>query len=431
MQRKLVWKIILIFAIVFCSIAYLYIKKIKFGLDLIGGMHLVLVPDTKDLSQDKAKDAAERALEVIRNRVDDFGVAEPVVHLEGQGENKRIVVQLPGLDDPKRAEKIIGQTALLEFKIVDDDGLNLALEKGPKPGWEILKDKDGNNYLVKKEPEMTGEYLTDAWVSRTDQVGLGMGLGISFSLDSIGGRKFAKITGENVNKKLAIILDGKVKSAPVIRTRIPDGMGIIEGNFTMEEASDLTIVLRAGTLPAPVNIVENKTVGASLGHDAVKRGLIAGFFGAIVVALFMAIYYKFSGFIAILCLAYNMAVILGVLSAFKATLTLPGIAGFILIIGMAIDANVLIFERIKEEIRAGKSIRGAIDSGFKRAFWTIFDSNLTTLIAAFILFHFGTGPVRGFAVVLSIGIFGSMFSALFLGRTVFDIISYRKEAISI
>ncbi|MEW6103771.1 MAG: protein translocase subunit SecD [bacterium] len=431
MQKKVVWKIILILLIFGGTIAYLYLKKLKLGLDLIGGMNLVLVPDTSKLSSKQAEDAAERALEVIRNRVDEFHVAEPVVQLEGQGENKRIVVQLPGLDDPERAKKIVGQTALLEFKLVDEANLNTALEKGPRTGWEILKDEDGNNYLVKEKADMTGEHLNDAWVSRTDQMGLGSNIGISFSLDPVGARKFAKVTGENIDKNLAIILDGKVKSAPVIRSRIPDGKGQITGNFTMDDARDLAVVLRAGTLPAPVNIVENRTVGASLGHDAVKKGLLAGLVGALMVVLFMVLYYKFSGLVAVLGVSYTIAVILGVLAGFSATLTLPGIAGLVLTIGMAVDANVLIFERIKEELKAGRSVRNAIDAGFKRAFLTILDSNLTTLITAFILFYFGTGPIKGFAVTLSIGIIASMFSALFLCKTVFDISFSRKEKISI
>jgi len=431
MQRRVVWRIIVILLIFSATTAYLYLKKLKLGLDLIGGMHLVLVPDISGLSPQEARDAPERALEVIRNRVDEFNVAEPVVQLEGQGENKRVVVQLPGLSDPERAKKIIGQTALLEFKLVDDANLNTALEKGAKKGWEILKDEDGNNYLVKEKPEMTGEHLKDAWVSRTNQMGLGGNIGISFSLDAIGTRKFARITGENIEKRLAIILDGKVKSAPTIKSRIPDGRGQITGNFTMDEARDLAVVLRAGTLPVPVNIVENRVVGASLGQDAVKKGLLAGFFGAIAVIIFMIVYYKFSGLVAVLGIFYTIAFILGVLAFFSATLTLPGIAGLVLTIGMAVDANILIFERIKEELKGGRSVRNAIDSGFKRAFVTIFDSNLTTLITAFILYYFGTGPIKGFAITLSIGIIGSMFSAIFLCRTVFDIAFLRKEKISI
>lgn len=431
MQKKVVWKIILILLVFGGAITYLYLKKLKLGLDLIGGMYLVLVPDTSGIPPDKAKDAPERTLEVIRNRVDEFQVAEPIVQLEGREENKRIVVQLPGLDNPERAKKIIGQTALLEFRLVDTVGLNTALEKGPRKGWEILKDEDGENYLVKEQADMTGEHLKDAWVSRVDQAGLGSNLGISFLLDGVGARKFAKLTGENIEKPLAIVLDGKVKSAPTIQSRIPNGRGQITGDFTMEEARDLAIVLRAGTLPTPIEIVENRVVGASLGHDAVKRGLQAGLFGAICVIIFMVLYYKFSGFVAIFGIFYAIAILAGVLSAFGATLTLPGIAGIVLTLGMAVDANVLIFERIKEELRAGRSVRNAIDGGFKRACIVILDSNLTTLITTFILFYFGTGPVKGFAITLSIGILASMFSALILCRTVFDIAFYRKERISI
>lgn len=431
MSKRIVWKIIIIVLIFGGTIAYLYIKKLKLGLDIVGGMQLVLAPSLEGISPDKAKDAPERALEVIRNRVDEFKVSEPVVQLEGQGENKRIIVQLPGLDDPERAKKIIGQTALLEFKLVDETNLNTALEKGPKKGWEILKDKDGNNFLVKKKADMTGEYLKDAWVTRVSGGGLGSNLGISFSLEPAGARKFARTTGENIGKRLAIILDGKVKSAPTIQTRIPNGRGQITGDFSMDEARDLAIVLRAGTLPTPIDIVENRTVGASLGHDAVKRGLLAGLFGAICVVVFMVLCYKFSGFVAVLGVSYTIAIILGILAAFSATLTLPGIAGLILTIGMSVDANILIFERIKEELRAGRSCRNAIETGFKRVFLTILDSNLTTLIIAVILFYFGTGQIKGFAITLGIGILVSMFSVMFLCRTVFDITFYRKEKISI
>jgi protein-export membrane protein SecD len=424
-------RILVVMIVLGAALGYLYTKPLKLGLDLVGGMHLVLVPETEGLSEDKAKDAAERALEVIRNRVDEFQVAEPIVQLQGQGENKAIIVQLPGLDDPERARKVIGETALLEFKLVDEDNLSKALDEGPKKGWEILTNEDGESFLVRKEPDLTGEYLKDAWVSRRSPTGLGTNIVVSLEFDSIGARKFAKLTGENIGKKLAIILDGKVKSAPVINTRIPNGQAIIEGRFTLEEARDLAVVLRAGTLPTPVKIVENRTVGPSLGHDAVRRGMIAALVGSVAVVLFMVVYYKFCGLIATLALASNMAIILGVLAGFSATLTLPGIAGLILTIGMSIDANVLIFERIKEELAEGKSLRGGIEAGFKRALWVILDANLTTLIVAFILFHFGTGPIRGFAVTLSIGIFGSIFCALFLGKLVFSIISYQKDRIAI
>ncbi|MDI6751289.1 MAG: protein translocase subunit SecD [bacterium] len=431
MRKGMGWKVILVLAILGVAFFYLYTKPLKLGLDLVGGMHLVLVPEITGLPPDKSKDAIERSLEVIRNRVDEFQVSEPIVQLQGQGENRVIVVELPGLRDPERARKIIGEVASLEFKLVDEDGLSKALEVGPKKGWQILKDADGKNYLVKEKAELTGEYLKDAYLSRSSESGLGLSTVVALEFDSIGARKFAKVTGENVGKQLAIVLDGKVKSAPKINTRIPDGRAVIEGSFTREEARDLAVVLRAGTLPAPVKIVENRTVGPSLGRDSVQNGLLAGIVGTIIVTLFIIAYYKFSGVVAILGLVWNMAIILGVLAGFGATLTLPGIAGLVLTIGMSVDANVLIFERIKEELRTGKSLKGAIDAGFKRAYIVIFDSNLTTLLAAFILYQFGTGPVRGFAVTVSIGILGSMFAALFLCRLVFDTVFYQKEKISI
>jgi len=367
--------------------------------------------------------AVDKGLETIRNRVDEFGVSEPTI--QKQSEN-RILIQLPGIKDPKRAIDIIGRTALLEFKIVNDEyDINEAL-KGEIPlGCEILYSKHEDKktgeitkepFLLKKRTLLTGEHLTSANV-RFDQFNRPY---VAISFDSSGGRRFETITGENVKKRLAIILDNNVYSAPVIRQKISGGGAIIEGNFTTEEARDLAIVLRAGSLPAPVKILEQRTVGPSLGHDSIREGIKSVIIGGAAVVAFMMIYYLLSGIIANAALCLNMLIILAALAAFRATLTLPGIAGILLTIGMAVDANVLIFERTREELRTGKTARAAIDSGYAKALITILDANITTLIAALFLFQFGTGPVKGFAVTLTIGLIASLFTAIVCTRVIFD-----------
>jgi protein-export membrane protein SecD len=396
-------------------------EKIKLGLDLQGGMHLVLEVDTAKLPPGSdPSDAVDRALEIIRNRVDKFGVSEPVIQRQGKD---RIVVQLPGLKDPQRAKKLIGSTALLEFKLVDNERLDEA-EAGKVPkGYEILEDDEGKKYLVKKEPELTGASLVNAWVD-TSQTGIMAQTVVSLEFDKKGARKFARVTGAHVGEQLAIVLDGKVKSAPVIRSRIDGGRAQIEGNFSLEEARDLKIILRAGALPAPVKIIEERTVGPSLGHDSIRKGIMASIIGFILVVLFMSIYYQLSGIIANVALVGCLIMLLGGLAGFKGTLTLPGIAGIILTMGMALDSNILIFERIREELRAGRTVKAAIDGGYKKAFWTVFDSHVTTLITGLILFTFGTGPIKGFAVTLSLGVSISLFTALVITRLIFDL---RKE----
>jgi protein-export membrane protein SecD len=396
-------------------------EKIKLGLDLQGGMHLVLEVDTAKLPPGSdPSDAVDRALEIIRNRVDKFGVSEPVIQRQGKD---RIVVQLPGLKDPQRAKKLIGSTALLEFKLVDNERLDEA-EAGKVPkGYEILEDDEGKKYLVKKEPELTGASLVNAWVD-TSQTGIMAQTVVSLEFDKKGARKFARVTGAHVGEQLAIVLDGKVKSAPVIRSRIDGGRAQIEGNFSLEEARDLKIILRAGALPAPVKIIEERTVGPSLGQDSIRKGIMASIIGFILVVLFMSIYYQLSGIIANVALVGCLIMLLGGLAGFKGTLTLPGIAGIILTMGMALDSNILIFERIREELRAGRTVKAAIDGGYKKAFWTVFDSHVTTLITGLILFTFGTGPIKGFAVTLSLGVSISLFTALVITRLIFDL---RKE----
>ena len=370
------------------------------------------------------KMAAEQALETIRNRIDEFGVSEPDIRL--QGEN-RILIQLPGISDTKRAKKLIGRTALLEFRLVDDvHDVNAALKGNVPPGSEILyqinEDPDTGRirktpYLVRKRTPLTGADLTDARVQINSQYNEPY---VSMEFSRKGGRIFERITGENVNKQLAIVLDNTIYSAPNIKQKISGGKAIIEGNFTTEEARDLAIVLRAGALPAPVNIIEERTVGPSLGHDSIRKGLLSVSIGGIFVILFMFIYYRGAGLIADLALILNIVLIAGGLAGFGATLTLPGIAGIILTIGMAVDANVLIFERIREEMAIGKTPRAAVNAGYDRATLTILDANVTTLIAALVLFQFGTGPVKGFAVTLTLGILSSLFTALILSRVIFD-----------
>jgi preprotein translocase subunit SecD len=376
------------------------------------------------------ENAVEQALETIRNRIDQFGVNEPTLQRQGKD---RILIQLPGIADPQRAISIIGRTALLEFKLVNDEySLDKALKGDIPPGNEILYQKTTNEatgsvserpYLLKKRALLTGEYLTNAEV-RIDSRRFNEPY-VFITFDKTGARLFRKITSENVKKRLAIILDNTVYSAPVIQETIPDGKAQISGMFTMKEAHDLALVLRSGALPAPVKILENRTVGPSLGRDSVRQGVNSMILGGILVIVFMLLYYRMSGSIADFALLLNLVLMAGALGYFHATLTLPGMAGIILTIGMAVDANVLIFERIREELRLGKTVRASVDSGFSKAFLTILDANVTTLIAAVFLFQFGTGPVKGFAVTLIIGIVASMFTAIFVSRVVFDFILNR------
>ncbi len=375
--------------------------------------------------------AVSQALETIRNRIDQFGVSEPDIMRQGE---ERILIQLPGVEDTQRAKSLIGKTAQLEFKLLDETGDVTAAERGQvPPGSELLyqvrADAETNRtvktpYLVRKRSLLTGAYLTDARVQIDSQYNEPY---VSINFDRKGGRIFERITGENVKKRLAIVLDDRVYSAPVIQERISGGEARITGNFTTEEARDLAIVLRAGALPAPVNILEERTVGPSLGHDSISKGLTSMAVGGLLVVLFMLVYYKASGLIADLALALNILLIAGGLAGFGATLTLPGIAGIILTIGMAVDANVLIFERIREELHVGKTPYAAVSAGFDRATLTILDANVTTLIAALVLFQFGTGPVKGFAVTLSLGVLSSLFTALIVSRSIFDYLLVKRR----
>jgi preprotein translocase subunit SecD len=382
--------------------------------------------------------AVRQGLETIRNRVDQFGVAEPSI--QQQGEN-RILVQLPGVQDPGRAKALIGKTALLEFKMVDErTDPETALKAGPPPGTEILYqrrvDKQTREerkvpFLVQKKAAITGRDVSTARVSIDQNTSEPY---VSVDFNAAGARAFSELTNANVGKRLAIVLDGNVHSAPQIRERIPSGRAQITGGFTTDEATDLAIVLRAGALPAPVQVLEERTVGPSLGADSIRQGIIAILASTALVFVFMLAYYRMSGLIADVALGLNLLLLMATMAGFHATLTLPGIAGIALTIGMAVDTNILIFERIREELRAGKTVRGAIDAGFARAFKTVIDTHVTVLVSGLILFQFGTGPVKGFAVTLMIGIAVSLFTAVFFTRLIFDLIymgQRKRETLSI
>ncbi len=376
--------------------------------------------------------AAEKALMKIRNRVDEYGAREPDIRPQGE---KRILVQLPGVIDEEKARKEIGRTGNLEFKLVDDiHDMREALKGKLPPGSQILyyrkddPERAGRPVLLKKETLLTGDYLSEARVRFDPSNGLPY---VAIKFNTKGSRIFARITEQNTGKQLAIVLDNEVYSAPVIQNKIV-GEGMITGNFTDDSAKNLALILREA-FPTPVKILYEKTVGPSLGEDSIRKGLISMLIGGALVILFMLIYYRGAGVIANMALIVNIILIAGGLAAFNATLTLPGIAGIILTIGMAVDANVLIFERIREELRLGKTALAAVDAGFERASLTILDANVTTLIAALILFQFGSGPVKGFAVTLSLGVISSLFTALILSRAIFEffLVQRRVKRLSI
>lgn len=376
-----------------------------------------------------AEAAVDQNVEKIRNRVDQFGVAEPLIQREG---GNRIVVQLPGIKEPQRAINLIGQTALLEFKLLDDrHSLEEALAgKVPEASqvlYEKVLDERGNvvrriPYLLEQKTLLTGDTLTSAEV-RINRDTNEPYVGIEF--DREGARIFAEVTEKNVGRRLAIVLDENVYSAPRINEKIPGGQAQITGRFSMEEARDLAIVLRAGALPAPVNIISNLTVGPSLGQDSIAAGLRASLLGGLLVVLLMGVYYRGAGLIADGALLLNLLLLLGALAMIRATLTLPGIAGIALTVGMAVDSNVLIFERIREELRLGKTVRAAIDAGYEKAWVAIIDSHVTTLITGFALFLFGSGPVKGFAVTLTLGVTINLFTAIVGTKLVFDWLTAR------
>jgi preprotein translocase subunit SecD len=380
----------------------------------------------------------DQSLETIRNRIDQFGVSEPVIQRQGVN---HILVQLPGIQDPQRAKDIIGKTALLEFKLVDDNvNPEEAVKNGPPPGRQVLFGQAGKGtagasgprvpYVLEARTLMTGEYIQDAKVRPGQQL---QGPYVELILNDQGARLFEQITAANVKRRMAIVLDNNVYSAPVIQERIGGGRASITGSFDIKEARDLSIVLRAGALPAPVEIVEERTVGPSLGRDSITQGLTSFAVGGALVVLFMVAYYKGAGLVADVALIFNVLFMVAILAGFQAVLTLPGIAGIVLTIGMAVDANVLINERIREEIRAGRAVRSAIEAGYQNALPAILDSNVTTFLSGVILFQFGTGPIKGFAVTLCVGILTTIVTAVYLTRVYYDyrIGARRLERISI
>jgi len=411
------------------------------------GTNIVYKISDKEANRIK-NNAADQAIETIRNRIDQFGVAEPTIQRQGTNE---IVIQLPGIKDPKRAIEIIGKTAQLEFKLVDDASpvaaeIPASIEPGEEENLlkkfaeklpaddELLFEKRVNRetgavrkipILVKKQAALTGDLLKEARVN-IDSSRAGYPY-VSISFNAAGAKLFDEVTAANVKKRLAIVLDNTIYSAPEIKERIGGGNAQISGSFSMDEAKDLSIVLKAGALPAPVKMLQNITVGPSLGTDSIEAGKMAGILGTLLVVLFMIVYYKLSGVIADFALVLNIILLLGAMASLNATLTMPGIAGIILAIGMAVDSNVLMFERMRDELRSGKTPRAAVDSGYKKAFWTIFDSHVTTLITAAVLFQFGTGPIKGFAVTLSLGVAINLFTALVGTKTVFDLILSRRD----
>jgi preprotein translocase subunit SecD len=380
----------------------------------VGGNRLTLKL-TEEAIEQRRRSAVEQSIEIVRRRIDETGTREPTIQRQG---DDRILIQLPGVDDPDRIKRLLGKTAKMTFHLVDPSVSPLEAEAGRlPPGSQLLyeeSDDDGappQPHVVRKRVVVSGDMLVDAQTT-FDQ---GQPV-VSFRFDSQGGRKFGEATKNNVGNQLAIVLDGKVVSAPVIRAAIMGGNGIISGNFTVQKANDLALLLRAGALPAPLKILEERSVGPDLGADSVRAGKIAAVIGFAAVVAFIAFYYGLFGLAANLALMVNMTLIGSALSLLQATLTLPGIAGIVLTIGMAVDANVLIFERIREETRSGKTPMAAVEAGYKRALGTIMDANITTLIAAIILFSLGSGPVKGFAVTLGIGIITSLFTAFTLTR---------------
>ncbi|MDY6933849.1 MAG: protein translocase subunit SecD [Spirochaetota bacterium] len=442
-------------------------KKINLGLDLQGGMHLVLRANfgkiekkmNKELTKSDKNEITQQALELLRNRIDKFGVSEPSIRPRG---NEAIEIQLPGVKNPKIVKKVIGTTGRVEYRLVDGEyskkannwlKLNYKDEELPqssdeqtllltkisrgiklprnlellffyKMNKEIKKIYPAHITALEKNVSLAGNDISKSWVGQ-DEYGR---LAVHFTTTPDGASKFAQVTSEkNHGKKLSIIIDDKVRSAPQINVQITTGQAVIQGDFTPDEVNTLARIIKEGALPVDLEIIEERTVGPSLGQDSIEFGINAIMIGFIGVMIFMIFYYKVAGIIADLGLMLNMIFMLALLSWLGFTLTLPGIAGFILTVGMAVDANVIIYERIKEELRNGKSIRMSVVNGFDRAFWTIFDANLTTLIAAFILSQFGTGPIKGFAVTLFIGIICSMFVALYITRFIYEIISLNKR----
>jgi preprotein translocase subunit SecD len=391
----------------------------------------------KPVAADIRERTLDQSLETIRNRIDSLGVSEPTIQERGQGEYE-ILVQLPGVDDPARVKEIMQTTALLEIKEVKDGPFSsreqaLSTMNGVlPPGTELVEsvekpegDTAASNvnewYLVVRPPAITGRDLRNARPGRDEN----NRPEVDFTLTADGARRFGDFTERNVGNRLAVVLDGKIQSVATIRSRIADS-GRITGRFSQQRANDLSLVLRAGALPASMHYLEERTVGPSLGADSIREGIIASIVGLAAVIIFMVIYYRMAGVNAIVALFLNLVLLLAALAYIRATLTLPGIAGVILTIGMAVDANVLVFERVREELRGGKTVVSSIEAGFSKAFLTIIDTHVTTIISAFFLFLFGTGPVKGFAVTLSIGLVANVFTAVFVSRVIFEYVLAHK-----
>jgi preprotein translocase subunit SecD len=450
MLRKDRWRLTLVAVVVIAALASVFpIKgRIHLGLDLKGGAHIVLQAKGTD-ENPLTGDSVERLLAVLRNRVDQYGVSEPLIQREGQD---RVIVDLPGVENPEQALELIGKTALLEFRQVvqatsalppkaqrenydsdeeyqtavsrwnevkverDELESRLRSEASSESGAVVGSDEAGRIYLL-GPMYVGGKDLKDAKATY-DNLGRPV---VSLEFNDDGSKLFDSATAENVGNQIAIVLDGTVVSAPVVQERISGGAAQISGRFTPEEARNLAIMLRAGALPVPVDVLENRSVGPTLGADSINSGLKAGLIGCALVILFMLLYYRILGIAADIALSVTILILFALLISFKATLTLPGIAGIILTIGMAVDGNILIFERIKEEYRDGKTPFASLDSGFKKAFKTILDANVTTLIAAAVLYYFGSGPIRGFALTLAFGIVASVFSAVLVTRVLLQV----------
>ena len=393
------------------------LKDIETGtsLDVSDNGQIIITLD-EQTARDRRNSALQQSIEIVRRRIDETGVREPTIQRQG---TDRILVQLPGLDDPERVKRLLGKTAKMTFHLVDqENSVESAMAGRVPPGSMLLPSSEAGNermYLIRKRVMVSGETLVDAAPSTDSRTGEPI---VTFRFDTRGAKRFGQVTAANVNKPFAIVLDGSVISAPVIRSPILGGSGQISGNFTFQSAQDLALLLRAGALPAPLIILEERTVGPGLGKDSIDAGKFASIIGMIGVVVFMAIAYGLFGLMANIALIVNIFLILGALSVLQATLTLPGIAGIVLTIGMAVDANVLVFERIREEVRAGRTPMSAMDVGYSRAFKTIVDANVTTLIAAILLYIFGSGPIRGFSVTLAIGIVTSMFTTIMLVRLI-------------
>ena len=450
MSKELRTRVIIIVGVFLASLFFAFPlqERINLGLDLKGGMHLILKVETEKLDENAKKDAVQRAIEILRNRIDGIGIGEPVIQQQGRDQ---ILVQLPGITDYDAAMRMIGKVAQLEFIIGTTDSaliekaragdvpegfvLKEIKEKKKKKGTPNGEDKnaeEGRWILLNPQISLKGDTISDALVDYDYSTGFGEPK-IILTFNSKGAKQFSEITRQHIEEPLAIVLDGEVLSAPNIKSHIANGRGEITGRFTTEEASLLALSLRSGSLPAPMRVEEDRTVGPLLGRDSINAGVKATIIGGILVISFMLLYYLFAGIVSNIALMYNLLLILGIMGFVnfmlpdsQLTLTLPGIAGIILTLGMAVDANVLINERIREEINNGRPLHASITNGFSKAFKAIFDSNFTTLIAAFMLFQFGSGPIKGFAVTLSIGLLASLFTSLFVTRTLFLLLVHLK-----